>query len=119
MVVPRAISRAQAMIVRMTLDTDATIYRKTQVADSTGGFTDTFAAVVTVKCSFAPSGITPQEREGTFTVQTVTVWRFVFPAGTDVRQTDRIISQGRTFEVTSSASGSLSVAKRVICTEIT
>lgn len=119
MVVPRALARAQSIVNRATLSTTATIYRRTQVADTTGGFTDTFAVLATVACSFAPQGITPQEREGTFTVQTVTVWRFVFPAGTDVGATDRIVSQGRTFEVTSSASGSLEVAKRVICTEIT
>lgn len=119
MSVPRALARARSAIERITLDTPAVIYRRTQVPDATGGFTDTFTASFTVNCSFAAQGITPQEREGTFTVQAITVWRFVFPAGTDVRQTDRIICQGRTFEVTSSASGSVEVAKRVICTEIT
>lgn len=119
MSVPRALAKAQSIVNRVTLDTPAIIYRRTQVADTTGGFVDTFESVATVLCSFAAQGITPQEREGTYTVQTITVWRFVFSAGTDVRQTDRIICQGRTFEVTSSASGSIEVAKRVICTEIT
>lgn len=119
MSVPRALAKMASIVERTTLDTPAQIWRRTQVADTSGGYVDTFALAQSVLCSFAPQGITPVEREGTVTVTAITVWRFVFPLGTVVSQTDRIICLGRTFEVTSSASGSLQVAVRVICTEIT
>lgn len=119
MSVPRAVAKARKIVNNVTLNTTAVIYRLSQVADTTGGSIDTRTAVATVRCSFAQSGITPREREGTITVQLITVWNFVFPAGTDIRTTDQIVTQGRTFEVTSAASGSLEISKRVLCTEIT
>lgn len=97
----------------------ATVYRKSFVADTTGGFTDTYAAVGTFPCMYAPHQITPTERETTISVQAISMWRFQFPMGTDIENTDRIVTGGRTFEVVSPGSGSIEVAVRVICQEIT
>lgn len=102
-----------------TLTVSATILRKSQVADSTGGFTDTYTAVGTHMCSFARSQITPIERENATQVLAISFWNFVFAAETDIRTTDRIVIGSRRFEVVSSATGSIELATRVICQEIT
>jgi hypothetical protein len=119
MAAPRSLGRAESIFNRTVLNTTATVYRKTSVVDTSGGATDSYVVVFTLPCSFSRSLITPRENESTFTVQTLVFWQFVFPAGTVILATDRIVSDNRTFEVTSAASGSLEVAKRVLCTEIT
>lgn len=111
-------ARLRAALNR-TLSTSATIMRKAQVADSTGGYTDSYTAVSTVLCSFSRSQITPIERENAVQVLAISFWNFVFPAETDIRTTDRIVVSGRTFEVVSSATGSIELATRVVCQEIT
>lgn len=111
-------ARLKAALVR-TLDASATIYRKTQVADNTGGFTDTYLPFTTYMCSFARSQITPVERENAVQVRSISFFNFVFPADADIRTTDRIVVNARTFEVVSSATGSLVLAVRVVCQEIT
>ncbi len=103
----------------LTFNAVATISRKAQVADSTGGFTDTYSTVATHRCSFSRAQITPIERENAVQVQGIVFWVFVFAQGTDIRTTDRIIVGTRTFEVVSSATGSLELATRVVCQEIT
>jgi len=103
----------------LTLSTSAAILRKTQVADSTGGFTDSYTEVATHLCSFSRSQITPIERENAVQVLAISFWNFVFAAETDIRTTDRIVVGSRTFEVVSSATGSIELATRVICQEIT
>lgn len=118
MAYPRFLDKARSIVERATLNTTATVYRLSQVADTTGGFTDTYTALGSVSCSFSSYPITPIEREGTNTVQAISVWTFVFPYGTDIQQTDRIVCQGRTFEVTSSAQGSIATSTRVLATEI-
>jgi hypothetical protein len=120
MAVPRSLNRAQAIFTKLVMNTTATIYRRSTVSDTSGGGTDSYAVILTnVPCAYFRSLVTPRENENTITVQTLVFWNFVFPAGTTILATDRIVSDGRTFEVTSSASGSMEVAKRVFCTEIT
>jgi head-tail adaptor len=102
-----------------TFNASATIKRKAQVADTTGGFTDSYATVATHMCSFSRSQITPVERENAVQVLAVSFWNLRFAAGTDIRTTDRIVVGTRTFEVVSSATGSLVLATRVVCQEIT
>ena len=112
------IARLKAALAQ-TFTVSATILRKSQVADNTGGFTDTYTAVATHMCSFSRAQISPIERENAVTVLAIVFWTFVFAAGTDIRTTDRITVGSRTFEVVSSASGSLELATRVVCQEIT
>lgn len=106
------------LMAESVMTATATLYRKGQVADDFGGFVDTYSAVGTYSCSYAPHQITPMERETTRGIETISMWRFQFPNGTDVRSTDRIVVDGRTFEVVSAGSGSIKVAVRVICQEI-
>lgn len=111
-------ARLKAALAR-TFNATAVIYRKTQVADNTGGFTDTYVVAGTYPCSFSRSQITPVERENAVQVLAISFWNFVFAADTDIRTTDRIAVGTRRFEVVSSATGSLELATRVVCQEIT
>jgi hypothetical protein len=107
-------------IVQQTFNTTCRVSRKTEVADSSGGMTDTYATVSTLACQFYRQGITPLERENAVQVRSISVWIFVFAWGSDVLPTDRLVevSSGRTFEVVSSATGSLDLACRVLAQEI-
>ena len=117
MPIPRHYVKAQTIIAR-TLTATAQISRLTQTPDTSGGMTDTYTSVMTLPCSYSMSGIRPLERESATQVRSIVVWNFVFEAGTDIRFTDRILVDGRTFEVVSSRTGSIELATRVICMEI-
>lgn len=120
MAIPGTAGRARLeAALALTFTASASIKRKAQVADSTGGFADTYTTVATHRCSFSRSQITPIERESAVQVQAISFWNFVFASNTDIRTTDRIVVGTRTFEVVSSATGSLELATRVVCQEIT
>lgn len=102
-----------------TLNTTATIMRKTSVSDGEGGTTDSYVVEHTYTCLFARSAVRPQEREATAIVEGIQQWTFIFESGTDILRTDRIVCQGRTFEVVGSGSGSHELGHLVICVEIT
>ena len=118
MSLPRAVDRAKTVIAA-TLNTTADVYRKGTTPDNMGGATDTYTKVATEPCSFSRYQITPIERENTVTLIGVSTWLFVFRYGTVIRTSDRLVCNGRTFEVVASATGSLEIATRVLCMEIT
>lgn len=99
----------------------AAIYRRTQVADTSGGFTDTYASVGLEPCSFSMFPITPVERETTTRVQVIAFWRFLFAHDVDIRSTDYIVvvESSRTFQVVYAGMGSIEINKQVLCQEIT
>jgi head-tail adaptor len=80
----------------------AVIQRATSVSDAGGGGSVTWANVGTVVARFAPvvSASTADEdvEGGRMTPDIDAV--ITVPAGTDVRTSDRIVSQSRTYEVT-------------------
>lgn len=102
----------------LAMTATATILRPTQAQDQVGGWIDTYASVGTSICSYAPTQVIPREVEGTVTVRAISMWRFQFPLGTDIRNTDRLVVDGRTFEVVNAGSGSLAASLRVIAMEI-
>jgi len=104
--------------VNSTLVTTATIQRRTFTSDGAGGFTETYPVVDTTTCSFEAAQITPLERENAVGIQTISYFNFVFPAGTDIRSTDRIVIGSRTFEVVAPRLGSLEIDRRVLAQEI-
>ena len=105
--------------IEATLVSTAQVWRKTQVPDTSGGFTDTYAVVATEPCRFYPTQITPVERETAALVQTVAFWRFVFPYTADIRSTDRLTVGTRTFEVVQAGLGSIETTLLALCQEIT
>lgn len=117
MSIPRALARARQVAER-TLSATATVLRKTSVRDSSGGSVDKYPEVATYPCSFRRSIITPREFERDVRVQSITFWSFIFPSGTDVRTTDRLVVDARTFEVVASGEGSRSLFLDVTAQEI-
>lgn len=104
---------------RQRMTATAVVWRKTETSDSAGGFVDTYEAVASYPCNFSQYPITPTERESTTQVQTFVAWRFVFPAGSDIRSTDRLTVGTRRFEVTQAGAGLLEIQVQAICQEIT
>jgi hypothetical protein len=114
-----ALGQFQAMVAS-TLTTTADVLRPSTVDDTSGGQVRTMATVATdVPCRFSRVQVTPRETETTRGVRLIVYWRFTFAAGTDIRPTDRILTNGRTFEVVSGGEGNPSAACVAICLEIT
>jgi hypothetical protein len=102
-----------------TLDATATVYRRVQVPDTSGGSTDTYTLAASYPCRFSRYQITPREREGTLQVQVVSYWQFLFEVSAVIRNTDRIHVGSRVFEVVSGGLSSLALEQNVVCAEIT
>jgi head-tail adaptor len=117
MALPRALARPRAVIQR-TFNTTADIVRLVQVRDSQGGHHNTYTVVASYPCSFSRYPVRPVEREAQPRVQAITQWQFVFAWDTEITSTDRIVCDGRTFEVIDAGIGSGDLARRVICLEI-
>lgn len=114
---PRTLARPRAVIQR-TFNTVATITRKATVSDGRGGTTDAYPTETTLRCSFARSQAGTREREAASAVESLSEWTFVFAYDADIRTTDRIVCEGRTFEVVGAGIGSYDLANRVTCMEI-
>lgn len=115
--IPRSLARPRA-VIQKTFNTTATITRKAMVSDGKGGTTDTYSTVDTLPCNFVKSQVRQYEREAASSVQGLGEWQFVFAYDAEIEQTDRIICQGRTFEVVGQGLGSYELANRVTCMEI-
>jgi hypothetical protein len=81
------------------LTSQAVIARVTRERDAGGGWTTVTTDVATLPCSYFQFMITPREQETTTTVRAISFWTFLFPAGSDVRPTDKIKVGARTWEV--------------------
>lgn len=100
----------------------ATIQRRTAVSDSGGGRTYTWATAATVTARISPIGggegtgvgiATRGDRVSEETTHIVTL-----PQGTDVRESDRVVIAGVTFEVTAVRKrGMWELSRRVECKE--
>ena len=100
------------------MDSTATIQRPTKTRDTTGGWTTSLTTVATLPCFYSPMMITPREQETTTAVKAISFWTFIFPAGSDVRNTDRIQVGGRTWEVVGGAERTLNIRLTVTAMEI-
>lgn len=97
----------------------AQVQRVTRTPDGSGGFSTTWATVVTAACALAPADARPPETETAARLATTAAWTITLPAGTDVRAADRIVSGGRTFELTAPAAPrSWELTRRVSATEV-
>ncbi len=82
-----------------TFQTEATVKRLSQVADTTGGFTDTYTTAATYPCTFTRFLIRPREQETAGRIRNVSYWAFHFTTDADIRATDRLQVGTRMFEV--------------------
>lgn len=94
------------------------VLRKTAVADSQGGFKNTYTSVATYKCSFSKSQVRPRTAEYTVRVQDIAYWAFHFLPGTDIINTDKLRVGTRTFEIIGQGDGSSDVVLEIITQEI-
>lgn len=114
----REIAELTAMETSAMPDT-ATISRATTASDSRGGFTATYTTAATTVCRVLRVSGTPREMERGGKTVTVRVTPIYLPTGTDVRDGDRIIVSGTTFEVlTALAPQSYETARKVECVEV-
>lgn len=104
--------------VERSFTASATIMRLGPVIDSQGAQYDDYDEAGTYPCTFARYPSRPLERENQPRIQAVAYWVFVFQRAVDVRATDRIVVDGRTFEVVNPELGSADTVRRVVCMEI-
>ena len=118
------LSPAELAAMRATAGVDAlpgtaTISRATVAPDGMGGQTQTWATVATVASRLSPSGGGGQTEGLTGGRSTAdSDWIITLPQGTDVRQADRIVTDGRTFEVENIADRDWELVRRVGCREV-
>ena len=113
---------SMAGTVEQTFDKTATVQRASIVDDGMGGSTGTFSPVpglVDVPCRLDPSALSPVEQAAAGRLGSEMGWVLTFRKGTDVRAADRVIVDGRAFEVVAQRGPrSLEVSRRVVATEI-
>ncbi len=100
------------------LTSSADQYRKSMVADTSGGQADTYTKIATLPCHYVPSQFTPRERESAVRVQDYVYWDFTFPSDADVRPTDRLFIGSRRFEVVGGGAPSIGIYSSITCLEI-
>lgn len=94
----RDTSRMQADAVE-AMPSSAQIQRATTASDGAGGRTRSFATVATVACRITPDAMGAQEAISSDRLRDAEPYRVSFPAGTDVRITDRLIIGSLTLAV--------------------
>lgn len=105
--------------INATLMARATVWHRVSTADTSGGLTESYPqANLTLPCSYYRATIRPLDREQQPRVFVVTDWIFIFPAGSDIRSTDRIKVGTRTWEVVEAGDDSLEVGLQAYCQEI-
>lgn len=72
------------------------VLRKTRTPDGMGDYTETEAVVATVKCRL--KGVSGYERVAAGQVKAEVSGVVLFPAATDVRASDRLRIEGKTYE---------------------
>lgn len=112
--------------MRATLDESlpdtCEIVRNDPEPDGAGGETDDWGTVATVACRISPLARSDRlaELEVAARITAIDAWEITLPAGTDVTALDRLLSGGRTFEVTSVlVPRSWEIGSRVLAQEIT
>ena len=102
---------------RKTMLDTATIGRRILASDGAGGTTETFTQEESV-CRIAASSNQPDYQMFGGVVNEAQLWRITFPALTDVRKTDQVMCNGRTFEVVGvMAPATFETARVTICVE--
>lgn len=104
--------------IGQTFTGTAEVHRRMRVADSSGGFTESYKLVHTYPCSYARYPIRPLDRELQPRVQVVTAYKFLFADDADVQAIDRLIVGDRTFEVIECDTANLPLYRDAYCQEI-
>lgn len=94
------------------------ISRKTLVSDGMGGFTETWAASGTVSCRVWPATESGAESLIADRITESDAWVITVPYNTDITAKDRVVADGRTFEVISAIAHTWETARRVVAVEV-
>lgn len=105
-------------VMHASFTTTATIQRKSIVSDGAGGQVDTYTNLGPYECSFSKFLVRPAEREKSEMIQAFSDWEFRFARSVTVQPTDRIVCEGRTFEVVGQGIASYDSANHVLTIEI-
>lgn len=102
--------------ITASLGDACTILRVTRTPDGAGGFSEAESAVAETRCRTAPAG--QHEAEIGARLGVAALWALTLPAGTDIREADRIICRGRTWEVAYRLEYPYELSCRVLCREV-
>lgn len=122
----RALSNLELIGMRNTvksiMTTTVQVFSRTHVADPGGGVTDTYALTYTLKCLyFANSGAAPESINLQYEqIVTSEDFTFIFPVRSPINHEDRLIADGKTFEVKylAQATSGLEIVMLVIANEV-
>lgn len=98
-----------------------TVMRPTEARGSAGGITKTYALQGTLKCrvrSGAGVGTGAREQVLAARLSGVAIFTVSVPVGSDVRDDDRLVWQGRTLEVHGVLAGTNATAWPCVCSEV-
>jgi head-tail adaptor len=90
---------ALATDVATVLPSTAQIQRATATSDGAGGRSRSFSTVATVACRITPDAMGAREALGNDKIKDTEPYRVAFPAGTDVRLSDRVSVGGLVLSV--------------------
>lgn len=111
-----------AMVAAQTtaLPSTCTISRKSLVADTMGGYTETWATLTaSVACRLSPLSA-PTEAIMAERYGGRQTWQLTLPAGQDVTHDDRVVISSTTYEVVGlNSAGAWETARRVIVARVT
>lgn len=109
---------ALAADVLTILPSSAAVKRRTGTNDGLGGRADTYGTVATVVCRITPTTTDVIEKEIGSRLRSDVMWRVAFPAGTDIRSTDRLTIGTATYAVEAVRDGrSVEVERVVYCSK--
>lgn len=102
--------------ITATLPDTCTILRIALEPDGAGGFSEAAATVAETRCRTAPAG--QNEAEIGARLGVAALWALTLPAGTDIREADRIVCRSRAWEVAYRLEYPYELSCRVLCREV-
>ena len=102
--------------ITASLPDSCTVRRVTRTPDGAGGCSETESTVAETRCRAAPAG--QNEAEIGARLGVAALWALTLPAGTDIREADRIVCRGRTWEVAYRLEYPYELSCRVLCREV-
>lgn len=102
--------------ITAALPDTCTILRIAREPDGAGGFSETASTVAEASCRTAPAG--QNEAEIGARLGVAALWALTLPAGIDIREADRVVCKGRTWEVAYRLEYPYELSCRVLCREV-
>lgn len=104
-------------VANANMNVSCAVKRATTVSDGMGNSTQTWATATTVSCR-RTSTLSQAEQQIAGRLAISRPWIVQVPAGTDVRETDRLAIGSDTLEVVQIGQSSWEAVRRVLCREV-